>query len=283
MSGQPTLEYPNAAKGVEAQMLVVIRGAGDIATGSALRLRRAGCEVVACDLPTPTSIRRTVSFSEAIRLGSCEVEGVRARLASNCAEVHSIVAAGDVAVLVDPHADSVGELAPAVLVDAILAKKNLGTKPSMAPVVIGVGPGFTAPRDCHAVVETKRGHYLGQVIYEGTVAPNTGIPGVIAGHSADRVLRSPADGTFEPLLEIGDVVRAGQVAATVSGVAMRCTINGVLRGLLQEGVEVTSGMKSGDIDPRCERAHCFASSDKARAVGGGVLEALCHLTSRLEG
>ena len=264
-------------------MLVEIRGAGDIATGIALRLHRAGCGIVMCDLATPTSIRRTVSFSEAIRLGSCEVEDVRATLAHDVAEARQIVVRGGVAVLVDPEAQSVPRLRPQVLVDAILAKRNLGTRPDMAPVVIGVGPGFSAPRDCHAVVETKRGHFLGQVIYEGAAAPNTGIPGVIAGHSADRVLRAPADGTFEPVLEIGDVVRAGQVAAIVSGVPMTCTIDGVLRGLLQEGVEVTAGMKSGDIDPRCERSHCFTSSDKARAVGGGVLEAICRLTNRLEG
>ena len=264
-------------------MLVEIRGAGDIATGIAIRLHRAGLKVVMCDLPVPTSIRRTVSFSEAIRLGECEVEGIRARLATSTAEARSIVVAGDVAVLVDPDGKSVSELKPTVLVDAILAKKNLGTKRSMAPYVIGVGPGFTAGKDCDCVVETKRGHYLGQVIWDGPAAPNTGIPGVIAGHSADRVLRAPADGVFEPVLQIGDVVRAGQVAARVSGVPMTCTIDGVLRGLLQAGVEVTSGMKSGDIDPRCERSHCFTSSDKARAVGGGVLEAICQLTQRLEG
>lgn len=264
-------------------MLVEIRGAGDIATGIAIRLHRAGCKVVMCDLAIPTSIRRTVCFSEAIRLGTCKVEGIRARLAHNLAEARTIVVNGDVAVLVDPSGASAAELKPAVLVDAILAKKNLGTTRDMAPVVIGVGPGFTAGRDCHAVVETKRGHYLGQVILDGPAAPNTGIPGVIAGHSADRVLRAPVDGVFEPVLQIGDVVRAGQVAATVAGVPMTCTIDGVLRGLLQEGVEVTAGMKSGDIDPRCERAHCFTASDKARAVGGGVLEAICHFTSRLEG
>lgn len=264
-------------------MLVEIRGAGDIATGIALRLHRAGLKVVMCDLAIPTSIRRTVSFSEAIRLGECEVEGVRARFAASTAEARSVVVSGDIAVLVDPDGASAAELKPTVLVDAILAKKNLGTTRSMAPYVIGVGPGFTAGKDCDCVVETKRGHYLGQVIWEGPAAPNTGIPGVIAGHSADRVLRAPADGVFEPVLQIGDVVRAGQVAATVSGVPMTCTIDGVLRGLLQQGVEVTSGMKSGDIDPRCERSHCFTSSDKARAVGGGVLEAICQLTQRLEG
>lgn len=264
-------------------MLVEIRGAGDIATGIALRLHRAGCKIVMCDLATPTSIRRTVSFSEAIRLGECEVEGIKARLAHTVAEARNIVVAGDVAVMVDPEGATVSEFKPSVLVDAILAKKNLGTTMHMAPVVIGVGPGFTAGKDCHACVETKRGHYLGQVLYEGSPAPNTGVPGVIAGHSADRVLRAPADGIFEPVLHIGDVVRAGQTAAMVNGVPMPCTIDGVLRGLLQEGVEVTAGMKSGDIDPRCERAHCFTSSDKARAVGGGVLEAICELTGRLEG
>lgn len=262
-------------------MLIEIRGAGDIATGIALRLYRAGCSIVMCDLPVPTSIRRTVSFSEAIRLGTCEVEGIRAHLAHSCEEALSITAGGDIAVLVDPDAHLTAQLHPDALVDAILAKKNLGTTSGMAPIVIGVGPGFSAPACCHATVETKRGHYLGQVIYDGAAAPNTGIPGVIAGHSADRVLRAPADGVFEPVLAIGDIVRAGQVAATVAGIPMYCTIDGVLRGLLQQGVEVTSGMKSGDIDPRCERAHCFTSSDKARAVGGGVLEALCHLTGRL--
>lgn len=264
-------------------MLVEIRGAGDIATGIALRLHRAGCKIVMCDLEVPTSIRRTVSFSEAIRLGECKVEGIKARIAQTPADARNIMVNGDVAVMVDPEGATIQEFKPAVVVDAILAKKNLGTTLHMAPVVIGVGPGFTAGKDCHACVETKRGHYLGQVLYEGSPAPNTGVPGVIAGHSADRVLRAPADGVFEPVLAIGDVVRAGQVAAYVNGVPMPCTIDGVLRGLLQEGVEVFAGMKSGDIDPRCERAHCFTSSDKARAVGGGVLEAICALTNRLEG
>ena len=264
-------------------MLVYVRGAGDIATGIALRLYRCGFHVVMADLAVPTSIRRTVCFSEAIRLGETMVEDVRGVLCADADAARAAMGEGNVAVLVDPEAAMARELKPDVLVDAILAKKNLGTTMDMAPVVIGVGPGFTAGRDCHAVVETKRGHYLGQVILDGPAAPNTGIPGVIAGHSADRVLRAPADGVFEPVLEIGDVVRAGQVAATVAGVPMTCTIDGVLRGLLQAGVEVTAGMKSGDIDPRCERAHCFTASDKARAVGGGVLEAICMFTSRLEG
>lgn len=264
-------------------MLVEIRGAGDLATGIALRLYRAGAQIVMCDLAVPTSIRRTVSFSEAIRLGTTEVEGVVAQKADSVAQARELVQAGVVAVLVDPEGATATELKPAVLIDAILAKKNLGTTIDMAPVVIGVGPGFTAGKDCTAAIETKRGHYLGQVLYEGSPAPDTSIPGVIAGHSSDRVMHAPADGIFEPRLAIGDIVRAGQVAAVVSGVPMTCTIDGVLRGLLQEGVHVTCGMKSGDIDPRSVQAHCYTSSDKARAVGGAVLEAICHFTHRLEG
>lgn len=264
-------------------MLVEIRGAGDLATGIALRLHRAGMRVIMCDIPVPTAVRRTVSFSEAIRLGAYEVEGVRARLAGTPEDARAVTAAGDVAVLVDERAQSVRELAPDALVDAIIAKRNLGTRIDMAPVVVGVGPGFTAGVDCHAAIETKRGHYLGTALYQGSPVPNTGVPGDIGGYTTERVLRAPAAGSFEPVLQIGDEVRAGDVAATVAGVPMPCTIDGILRGLLQEGVPVHPGMKAGDIDPRCERAHCFSASDKARAVGGGVLEAICHFSHRLEG
>lgn len=264
-------------------MLVEIRGAGDLATGIALRLHRAGLQVVMCDISVPTAVRRTVSFSEAIRLGEYEVEGVRARLAASPEAALAIVRQGDVAVIVDEDAKSARSLQPQVLVDAIIAKRNLGTRMDMAPVVIGVGPGFAAGIDCHAAIETKRGHYLGSVLYKGSPIPNTGVPGNIGGFTTERVLRAPSDGLFHPLLAIGDEVRAGDIAATVGGVPLPCTIDGILRGLLQEGVPVFRGMKAGDIDPRCERAHCFSASDKARAVGGGVLEAICHFTHRLEG
>lgn len=262
-------------------MLVVIRGAGDLATGVAVRLFRAGCSVVACDIEKPTTVRRTVAFSEAIRLGSTTVEGVEARRVSTVGEVAAELVARRVPVLVDPEAVCAQMLRPDVLVDAIIAKRNTGTRITDAPVVIALGPGFTAGVDCHAVIETKRGHDLGRVIWEGSAAPNTGVPGVIAGHGADRVLRAPADGVFEPVLAIGDEVHAGDVAAMVAGVALRCTIDGVLRGLLAPGVEVTSGMKAGDIDPRGVREHCFTVSDKARAVAGGVLEALLAGTKAL--
>lgn len=260
-------------------MLVVIRGAGDIASGIALRLHRAGMRIVMCDLPVPTSIRRTVCFSEAIRLGETMVEGVRGVLCADAAQARTIADVGDIAVLADPEAGCVAELAPDALVDAILAKRNLGTTCDMAPVVIGVGPGFTAPVDVDAAVETMRGHYLGRVYYEGSPLPNTAVPGLIGGYAGERVLRAPADGVFEPLVQIGDTVTAGTVCATVAGEPMRATIDGVVRGLLQEGVRVHADMKAGDVDPRCHPEYIEMTSDKALAVGGGVLEAILALST----
>lgn len=262
-------------------MKVLIRGAGDLATGTALRLHRAGLQVIMTDLPKPTAIRRTVSFSEAIRLGSVEVEGVTARLAS-AEEAEGILRRGEIPVLADPQCLCRKTLKPQVLVDAILAKKNLGTTIKDAPVVIALGPGFTAGVDCHAVVETMRGHYLGRVILQGTAQPNTAVPGLIGGYAGERVLRAPADGVFRGCLEIGSRVRAGDVAGYVGDVPMICTIDGILRGLLADGISVTKGMKAGDVDPRCCRDHCFCASDKALAVGGGVLEAILQLTEVLK-
>lgn len=263
-------------------MLVVIRGAGDIASGIALRLRRAGMQVVMCDLAVPTSIRRTVCFSEAIRLGETRVEGVRGVLCADAAAARAAVTAGDVAVLVDPEAARVRELAPDALVDAILAKRNLGTTRDLAPVVIGVGPGFTARADCDAAVETMRGHYLGRVYYEGSPIPNTAVPGLIGGYAGERVMRAPADGVFEPCVEIGAQVAAGDVCATVACEPMHATIDGVVRGLLQAGVPVHAGMKCGDVDPRCHPEYIESASDKARAVGGGVLEAILALSGAMD-
>ncbi|NJE81176.1 EF2563 family selenium-dependent molybdenum hydroxylase system protein [Olsenella sp. SW781] len=259
-------------------MLVVIRGAGDIASGIALRLFRAGMRVVMCDLATPTSIRRTVCFSEAIRLGETRVEGVRGVLCADAPSARAAAAEGNVAVLVDPDAACVRELAPDALVDAILAKRNLGTTRDMAPVVVGVGPGFTAREDCDAAVETMRGHYLGRVYYEGSPIPNTAVPGLIGGYAGERVMRAPADGVFEPCVAIGAQVAAGDVCATVAGEPMRATIDGVVRGLLQAGVPVHKGMKCGDVDPRCHPEYIESASDKALAVGGGVLEAILALS-----
>lgn len=262
-------------------MLVVIRGAGDIATGIALRLYRAGMQVVMCDLAQPTSIRRTVCFSEAIRLGETTIEGVRGVLCKDAEVARLAAQSACVAVMADPEASCVSDLHPDVLVDAILAKRNLGTTRGMAPVVIGVGPGFTAQVDVDAAVETMRGHYLGRVYYTGSPLPNTAIPGLIGGYAGERVLRAPADGTFTPCVKIGDEVKAGTVCGTVAGEPMVATIDGVVRGLLQEGVSVARGMKSGDVDPRCHPEYITMASDKALAVGGGVLEAILNLTGFL--
>ena len=185
-------------------------------------------------------------------------------------------------VLADPKLACRDALHPDALVDAILANRTLGTRMSDAPVVVGVGPGFTAGEDCHAVVETMRGHTLGRVIYRGSALPNTNIPGLIGGYSGERVLRAPADGIFTQLLDIGAEVKAGDIAGTVGGEPMRCTIDGVLRGILPSGTPVHKGMKSGDVDPRCQPEYCTTASDKALAVGGGVLEAILHLSGALD-
>ena len=262
-------------------MLVLIRGAGDIATGIALRLYRSGLRVVMTDLPRPTAIRRTVCFSQAIVLGETTVEGVRAVRADTASQALERLAEGAVPVLPDPALTCLTSLRPDALVDAILAKKNLGTHITDAPVVVGVGPGFTAGTDCHAVVETMRGHTLGRVIYDGAALPNTNIPGLIGGYAGERVLRAPADGVFHQILNIGDEVKAGDIAGEVDGQPMRCTIGGVLRGLLADGTPVHKGMKSGDVDPRCRPEYCATASDKALAVGGGVLEAILHFSTIL--
>lgn len=263
-------------------MLVVIRGAGDIATGIALRLWRAGIQVVMTDIARPTAIRRTVCFSEAIVHGETEVEGVAARHAADAGEALELLKQGILPVLTDPECSCKAVLKPDALVDAILAKKNLGTTMADAPVVVAVGPGFTAGVDCHAVVETMRGHYLGRAIYEGAAMPNTGIPGLIGGFAGERVLRAPADGEFRQLIEIGAQVKMGDIAATVNGEPMICTLDGVLRGILADGTPTFKGMKAGDIDPRCAIEHCYCASDKALAVGGGVLEAVLNLTAVLK-
>ena len=264
-------------------MLVLIRGAGDLASGIALRLFRSGLSVAMTDLPRPTAIRRTVAFSEAIVHGETEVEGVVARRVETAAEALETLKKGTIPVLADPECTCRYELNPDVVVDAILAKRNLGTMIADAPIVIGVGPGFTAGTDCHAVVETMRGHTLGRVIYVGNALPNTNIPGLIGGFAGERVLRAPADGTFSAAASIGDVVSEGDTVGFVAGLPMKCTISGVLRGLIADGTTVHRGMKSGDVDPRGEVSYCQTASDKALAIGGGVLEAILHLSGALGG
>ena len=264
-------------------MLALIRGAGDLATGIALRLWRSGIRVVLTDLERPTAIRRTVAFSEAIVYGETTVEDVTARLAANADEARALLAQGIVPVLADPGCACREALAPDALVDAILAKRNLGTRITDAPVVVGVGPGFTAGEDCHAVVETMRGHTLGRVIYSGSALPNTNIPGLIGGFAGERVLRAPCDGIFTAVHRIGDTVEEGETIGFVEGQPMKCTISGVLRGVLGDGVPVKKGMKSGDVDPRCKPEYCTTISDKALAVGGGVVEAVLYLRAKAQG
>jgi xanthine dehydrogenase accessory factor len=259
--------------------LVMIKGAGDMATGIAHRLFRSGFTIVMTELPQPTAIRRTVAFAEAVFSRSSTVEGVTA-VRVEAKDAGRAVAEGRVAVIVDPAGSALAQLNPWAMVDAVLAKKNTGTTIDDAPVVIGVGPGFTAGVDVHAVIETMRGHYLGRVIDEGTAAANTGIPGAIGGYTLERIIRAPGKGVFAAVRAIGDTVTAGEIVGYVDSLPVRVVISGVLRGFLHEQLPVEQGMKIGDVDPRCERRHCFSISDKARAVGGGVLEALLNRAFR---
>lgn len=256
--------------------MILIRGAGDIASGIAVRLYRCGFTLAMTDLQKPTSIRRTVCFSEAIIHGACTVEGITAERASSIEDAKTIWQRGHIPVFADDEGTVLALLKPNAVVDARLAKVNLDTSLTDAPIVLAVGPGFTAGKDCHAVVETQRGHYLGRAIYEGAAAPNTGVPGNIGGYTVERIFRAPKAGTFHPIRAIGDQVQADEIVAYVDDEPVRCQIGGTLRGILPEGTLVHQGMKSGDVDPRCKPDHCLCASDKALSVGGGVLEALLH-------
>ena len=258
-------------------MLILIKGAGDIATGIAVRLKNAGMQVVMTEIAIPTTVRRSVAFSRAVYEGSAVVENITARLVLDFAQIPAVLQRDEIPVLIDPRCEVLKSIHFDAVVDSILAKKNLSTDPTQAPVVIGVGPGFSVPQDCHCVIETQRGHDLGRCIYQGCAAKNTGIPGEIGGYTVERLLRAPCDGIFHPILAIGDIVKAGQTVALVDDQPVTAQIDGIVRGLLQDNVPVKAGMKSGDIDPRGCYEHCFTVSDKARAVGGGVLEAILHL------
>ena len=266
-------------------MRVVIRGAGDIASGIALRLYRAGMQVIMTDLPQPTAIRRTVCFSQAVILGSCTVEDVTAVRADTPEAAAGVLAAGRIPVLADPECRCRVPLRPDALVDAILAKKNLGTNRQMAPKTIALGPGFEAGKDVDLVIETNRGHNLGRIIGSGSAQPDTGIPGVIAGYGKERVIHSPAMGIFRARTQIGDRVEKDQpIGVVVTGqgeVEIPATLTGILRGLIRNGYPVTKGFKIADIDPReSEYENCFTISDKARCIAGSVLEALLYLEAK---
>ncbi|SCK01922.1 selenium-dependent molybdenum hydroxylase system protein%2C YqeB family [uncultured Clostridium sp.] len=261
-------------------MLVLIKGAGDLATGIAHRLRRCGFDIVMTEIEEPTTVRRTVAFSQAVYDKTVEVEGIKAKLVANVEMIEENIKNSIISVIVDKDAKIIKKIKPDVVVDAIIAKKNTGTSINDAPIVIAVGPGFEAGVDCELVVETKRGHYLGKVITEGKAIPNTGIPGSIGGHTVGRIIRSTEDGIIYPVAQIGDYVEEGQVVAYVDKTPVYASISGIVRGMLQEGITVFKGMKSGDIDPRCEKEHCFTISDKARSIGGGVLEGILFLKNK---
>ena len=268
--------------------LVVVRGAGDLATGCIVRLVRAGFRVAALETAQPTAIRRTVSLCEAMYEGRAEVEGVRAVRVASLDELKAVLdhagPAGPVPLLEDPHCTVLARLRPLVLVDAIIAKRNLGTRIGMAEVVVALGPGFEAGVDADAVVETNRGHDLGRVLLNGRAEPDTGVPGLIAGVGSDRVLHAPVAGVVQNLKRIGDQVQAGEPVMALIGAEGRVTlaaaVDGMLRGLIRPGFQAHAGLKVADVDPRGRREHCFTISDKGLAVAGGVLEAVLMLGAR---
>ena len=272
------------------KILIICRGGGDLATGIVHRLFRAGFPVLVLETDSPAAIRRQVSFSEAVYDRMATVEGVTAeRIASaDRASVDHVLEAGRVPLLVDPEGNSIAQLKPDILVDAIIAKKNLGTAKEMAPLVIGVGPGFTAGEDVDLVVESMRGHNLARIFTTGSALPNTGIPGNIGGFTKERVLHAEADGYMKNIRKIGDIVEKGEEIARIyekmteegifsgSYVSVEASISGIIRGLIREGYHFQKGFKIADIDPReSELANCFTISDKARSIGGSVLEAVC--------
>jgi xanthine dehydrogenase accessory factor len=263
-------------KGID-EVIVLIRGAGEMASGVAHRLHQSHFKVCMLEISHPVAVRREVSFCESIYEGEKEVEGVRSKFISKPEEIHSVWKDGKIPILVDPDGEKTRRfIKPDVLVDAIMAKKNLGTHIKKAPLVIGLGPGFYAGKDVHIVIETNRGHDLGRLILKGAAEPDTGIPGNIGGYTVERLLRTMKKGVFHPQKRIGDRVNKGSVVAVVDDFPVMAKISGFVRGLIREGVEVKKGMKVGDIDPRGKREFCFTISDKARAIGGGVLEAILY-------
>ncbi len=258
-------------------MIVVLRGGGDLASGVALRLYRAGLRVVISELAHPLAIRRLVSFAEAIPEGEITVEGVTARRVSDPNEalrILQVLATGIIPVLIDPDGLVIPTLHPHVVVDARMLKRNVEAPPTPVHLVIGLGPGFVAGENCHVVIETKRGHTLGRVIWEGSAVQDSGIPEPVASREVERVLRSPQTGVLEAQVEIGSHVENGQLVAEVGGMPVNAPFSGVLRGLLHAGFKVAAGQKIGDVDPRDDPSYCSMVSDKSLAIGGGVLEAI---------
>lgn len=256
---------------------VLIKGSGDIASGIACRLFECGFSIIMTEIPKPTAIRRTVSFCTAVYKGSFELEGIKAILCKDLSDCLCAISNGNIGVIVDELAEIKNEWKPDIIIDAILAKKNLGLEKEDAPITIGIGPGFCAQTDCDCVIESQRGHDLGRCIYDGYAAPDTGVPGEIGGYAKERVIKSPSSGIYKDIIHIGDHVKKGHILALVDDVPVRASIDGILRGQLKGGLFVQSGMKVADIDPRAQIDHCFSVSDKARSLGGGVLEAILKI------
>lgn len=262
--------------------LIIVRGGGDLATGTIYKLYKCGFRILILEVENPSAIRRNVAFSEAVYQGSQTVEDVTCYYAQSLAQAEELLKEGRLVVIADPKGEAISYFRPTAVVDAILAKKNLGTHRKMAPITIALGPGFVAGDDVDAVIETKRGHNLGRVLWEGSAAANTGIPGMIGGYGKERVIHSPAEGVLRNVCKITDTVRKGQKIAVVEtaqgNVPVPATLDGLLRGLIRDGYHVTKGFKIADIDPRTEEyQNCFTISDKARCIAGGVLEAILQL------
>ena len=260
---------------MKREQIIAIKGAGDLASGIALRLWRSGYRVIFSELPVPLCIRRTIAFSSAVFDGSAKVEEAEGVLIRDINEARSVWEAGHLPVIVDEDASRILTLRPDVLIDARIIKTwREDTSINDAPLVIGMGPGFTAGENAHCVIETNRGHNMGRVFWSGSAEPNTGVPGTIKGEGIKRVIKSPCDGTFHPLVEIGDSVKAGDIIARVNDENISAQLDGIVRGIIYPGITVWQGLKIMDIDPRGDRNHCFTVSDKATALGGGVLEAI---------
>lgn len=260
-----------------SKILVLIKGAGDLATGVAVSLHKCGMKVIMTEIAQPRAIRRTVALAEAIYEGQMEVEGVRAIRAAQFQEAEEILKKGHIPILMDEKGEAIAHFRPQVVADATMAKRNLGTHLDDARIVIGLGPGFTAGEDVHAVIETMRGHYLGRVIFDGKAMDNTGIPADIQGYGVERVLWAPAKGKVRTLKNIGEMVKKGEIVAYVDGQPVRAGVSGVIRGMIRNGIEVEEDLKIGDVDPRGVREYCYTVSDKSRAIGRAVLEAILIL------
>ena len=260
---------------------MIVRGAGDIATGIIQKLFRAGFKVLALEISNPSAIRRKVALSEAVYEGFTEIEDLKSPLVASEGEIYEALKRGEIPIAIDPKGKFIEILKPLAVVDAIIAKYNLGTNRDMAPITVAVGPGFKAGLDVDVVVETMRGHDLGRLIFQGEAMKNTGVPGKINGFDKERVIHSPIGGKIVNKTEIGDIVRAGDVLAVVENAEVVATIDGVLRGIIRSGYNVKEGMKIADIDPRIEEVkNCFTISDKARSIGGAALEAVLYCINK---